>query len=247
MMKSFILILVMIIVGYLVLSKFEGTETSYEDNNDVKEDSISQRYKEDSGLGVSIASERSHLNSESFLNKSQKALTDEEYKQLLKSGSFKEAISHLMKKSEEHIGGQPSKEDFITKLDIITQYIDYDPSILKRDFDFFVAYYSLNAYDRREERMDEVEELLDETYQNESKNTRYCLGFFRESGKRNINYSNLASAVNACANEDTKRNVVFDYVNFLREAKDENFAMQEYTKMRLMHNELPEYGDFYKN
>lgn len=179
--------------------------------------------------------------------KQYKKLDDEKYKALLKTGSFKEAISYIIKKSEEHIGGQPTREDFIMKLDVMSEYIDLDPSILKRDFDFFISYYSLNSYDRREDKIADIDKFLETTYKSQAENTRYCIGFFRESGRRSINYSKLASSVMNCAGDDNKRSIVFDYVNFLKESKDENYAMQEYTKLRLMHNDLPEYGVVYRN
>lgn len=241
-LKGFILIIVMVALGYLaVVNNNEVTTESHSEEKKAQ----SGREKIESNLSNPVAAtqQRSQANSK----EQHEIFSDDEYKALLNSGSFKEAISHIIKKSEEHIGGQPNRDDFIKKLGIMSQYIDYDPSILKRDFDFFIGYYSLNAYDRREDRMTEMEELLEDTYKTQSKDTHYCLGFYRESGRRSINYSQLASSVVDCASNENRRSIVFDYVNFLKDTKDENYAMQEYTKLRLMHNELPEYGAFYQS
>lgn len=243
--KGVILAFAFIVTGYWGFSTFNSKKMILDENHlEERKTKIEKKVEDQKADYPTMSSQLSFV---STPKKPFKKLDDDKYKALLKSGSFKEAITYISKKSEEHIGGQPSREDFITKLDVMSEYIEFDPSILKRDFDFFVSYYSLNSYDRRENKLAELEELLEKTYKSEAETTRYCMGFFKESGRRSINYSKLASSVMDCAGDDNKRSIVFDYVNFLKESKDENYAMQEYTKLRLMHNELPEYGVVYKN
>lgn len=171
-------------------------------------------------------------------------LSDKNYIKLLEASDFEEAINLIIKRSEEHVKGSPTKEDYIKKLDIMTTYIDYDQAILRRNFDFFVSYYTLNAFDNREEKMSQIEYILEESFKKEAQESRYCLDYFKEVGRKKVSYPDLLSVVMKCAGDEKKRDIIFDYVNFLKSTKDESVAVQEYTKLRLMHNELPEYGSF---
>lgn len=175
------------------------------------------------------------------------ALEDSEYQDFLANGEFQEAMKHILKKSEEHISENPSREDFTQKLEVMQRYVKYNPEILKRDFGFFVGYYTLNAFDRQEEEVNAMDSLIEDYYKKEVANSSYCMSYFKEVAKKNVNYNRMSQVVFDCAANPRKRSIVHDYVNYLKQNKNENYAMEEYMKLRLLYTDLPEYGTYHQN
>ena len=173
------------------------------------------------------------------------SLQDPEYSELLENGEFQEAMKHILAKSEEHISGNPSREDFTQKLEVMHRYVKHNPEILKRDFGFFVGYYTLNAFEKKDEEVSSLDPLIEDFYVQQIADSSFCIKFFKEVARKEVDYSSLSKVVFDCAANPKKRSIVHDYVNFLKQNKNENHAMEEYMKLRLLYNDLPEYGTYH--
>lgn len=238
-MKKLLFILTIILISYIIFLK--KTKTDSKNPKQITAKSLEK--KEASNKPAKIIdnySKRVETNKNNQMPNEVETFNDLEYEELIKKGKRLEAVKHIVHKSEENIGQAPTEEDFFQKLTIMKSYIKRNPELLKVNFDFFISYYTLNAFKKDFAEIESMDSLVTDYYKKNVQNSPYCLEYFKEVSAQNVDYEKLSRIVFNCAKSPQKRSIIYDYTNFLKENNKEVLADQEYMKLKILYPELSE-------
>lgn len=240
-MKKLLFLLTFIIISYIIFLKKNETNSfnpKQASANSLEKMKVSDKPKKN--VIVNSYSKQSETNKNIQTPKEIEKFNDFEYDELIKKGKRLEAIDHIVQKSEEHIGQSPTDEDFFQKLTIMKSYIKRNPELLKLNFDFFMSYYTLNAFKKDFAEIESMDSLVTDYYKKNVQNSPYCIEYFKEVSAQDVDYERLSSIVFNCAKSPQKRSIIYDYTNFLKENNKEVLADQEIIKLRILYPELLE-------